>query len=165
MRPVAAVVAAAGLALSACTVGATEACGPVEHPELQGGSHLIGDAEPPVPYTSTPGTSGWHTGGQPRIGVIDRDAPLDDPQIVAALEVGQVVAAYDPDELPADQVDELERLARDDFSGQLTVTAFTGDMGAPLVLNAWVTRQPCSRVDPDAIASFVDRFGGAGPDH
>lgn len=155
---------AAGLLLASCAGGASEACGPVEHPELQGGSHLLGDATPPVPYSSTPGTSGWHASGQPPTGVIDRDSPLTDPQLVASLESGQVVAAYDPDALPAEQVDELEQFARDRFAGRLTVTAFTEDMGAPLVLNAWATRQPCSRVDADAIESFIDNFGDAAED-
>ncbi|MGH3440717.1 MAG: DUF3105 domain-containing protein [Nitriliruptorales bacterium] len=160
------VAVAAGLLLTACAGDdAAQACGPVEHPELQGGSHLIGDAEPPVPYSSTPGTSGWHASGQPPTGVIDRGTPLTDTQIVASLEAGQVVAAYDPDGLAADQVDELERLARDRFSGQLTVAPFTQDMGAPLVLNAWATRQPCSRVDTDVIASLIDRLGDTSTGH
>lgn len=159
-------VVAAGLLLAACVGdGAAEACGPVEHPELQGGSHLIGDTAAPVPYSSTPGTSGWHASGAPPTGVIDRDAPLTDPQVVASLEAEQVVAAYDPGGLPADQIDELEELARERFSGELTVAAYTQDMGAPLVLNAWATRQPCSRVDADTIASFIDRFQDTATDH
>ncbi len=47
------------------------ACAPVETVEIQGGAHLLGDREPPVPYNSTPPTSGWHASGPPAIGIRD----------------------------------------------------------------------------------------------
>ncbi|HEX2026615.1 MAG TPA: DUF3105 domain-containing protein [Nitriliruptorales bacterium] len=143
------------LLAGACSSGQPP-CGEVEHPPLQGGGHLIGDAPPPGPYSSTPGTSGWHAGGAPRTGVFGGSDALSEPELVLALESGQVVAAYAPT-LPDDQVAELERLATDRFAGILTVTPFEGDMGAPLVLNAWATRQPCQRVDAGTVATFIDR--------
>ncbi len=161
MRPTVTTLAlAAALLAAGCDDGTSPpaACGPVEHPELQGGGHLVGDAGPPVPYSSTPGTSGWHRSGTPRTGVPDE--PLSEPEIVAALENGQVVAAYDPDALPPDQVALLEELATDRFAGELTVTAFEQEMGAPVVLNAWGTRMPCGVVDPDAVADFVSTHAG-----
>ncbi|MBW3576487.1 MAG: DUF3105 domain-containing protein [Actinobacteria bacterium] len=139
------------------------ACGAVEHPEVQAGSHLIGGATPPVPYSSTPGTSGWHAAGAPRTGVFGAADPLSEPEIVKALEVGQVVAAYDPTRLAADATAQLEELAHDRFAGALTVTPFSGDLGAPLVLNAWGVRQPCTGVDADAIGAFVEEHAEPHP--
>lgn len=160
-------VAVAALVAGACGGGggASLACGPVEHPELQGGGHLIGDAEPPVPYSSTPGTSGFHAAGAPRTGVFQEDRALTEPELVLDLEVGQVVAAYAPGRLTDAEVAELEELATGPLSGELTVTPFDGDMGAPLTLNAWGTRRPCSTVDRDTITGFVEEFGGEGPGH
>lgn len=156
---------AACVLLAACEAGEAVACGPVEHPELQGGGHLLGDTEPPVPYSSTPGTSGFHAAGNPPEGVFGRDDALTEPQIVRALEFGQVVAAYDPARLPESEVSQLEELASGPLSGQLTVTPFDGDMGAAVTLNAWGTRQPCSTVDPEAVRGFVDGFGGSSRHH
>ncbi len=159
MRRLTAAFAVAAGGLAACG-GASQAaaCGPVEHPELQGGAHLIGDTAPPVPYSSTPGTSGFHTAGRPRTGVVGE--PLTEPEIVTLLEGGQAVAAYDPEQLPPSEVRDLRDLARGRLAGRLTVTPFNRDMGAPLTLNAWGTRQACGRVDAAAVAAFVARHGG-----
>lgn len=162
-RTATAALAALVVLAGGCAGGAAAACGPVEHPELQGGGHLIGDAEPPVPYSSTPGTSGFHAAGAPPTGVFDD--PLTEPQIVLSLEVGQAVAAYDPQRLSDGDVTRLEELATGPLADRLTVTPFEGDMGAAVTLNAWGTRQPCSSVDPDAVGTFVDEFGGGGPEH
>lgn len=164
-RSVLAAVAVAAVVASSCGSGAEVACGPVEHPELQGGGHLIGDAEPPVPYSSTPGTSGFHAAGAAPEGVYGEEDPLTEPAIVLSLESGQVVAAYAPQDLPEAEVAELEDLATGPLADRLTVTPFDGDMGAPLTLNAWGTRRPCSTVDPDTVRAFVEGFGGSGPDH
>lgn len=163
-RPVLAAVAVVAVTAVGCGESAV-ACGPVEHPELQGGGHLIGDVEPPVPYSSTPGTSGFHAAGAPPEGVFGEDDALNEPQIVRALESGQVVVAYASDRVPDDEVASLEDLASGDLSGRLTVTPFAGDMGAPVTLNAWGTRQPCSSIDEDAVRGFVEEYGGSGPEH
>lgn len=134
--------------------GATEACGPTVEPPLQDGSHLIGDSEPPVPYSSTPATSGWHASGNPRTGVIPADDPLTDPELVLTIEVGHVVAAYDPDRLAEDAVGELERLATGTYPDRLTVTPYEG-ADAPLTLVAWGVLRPCDELDPAAVDAFV----------
>lgn len=77
---------------------------------------------------------------------------------MAALEAGQVVVAYDPSSLPDHEVRETERLVREQLEDRVTVTPFEGDMGAPLVLNAWGARRPCDQFDIDAVRAFVDRF-------
>lgn len=78
-----------------------------------------------------------------------------------------MVAAYDPGVLPAAQIAETQRLATSEHRGSLTGTAFDGDMGAPLVLNAWGARQPCSRMNAAALARFVAAFAdpAAASDH
>lgn len=143
--------------------GATDACRPAVEPPLQDGSHLIGDAEPPVPYSSTPATSGWHASGNPRTGVIPADDPLTDPELVLTLEVGQVVAAYDPERLDEDAVGELERLATDTYPDRLTVTPYEG-ADAPLTLVAWGVLRPCDELDPAAVDAFVAAHADPGTD-
>ena len=144
---------------TACGPPDSGACQAVERPEEQSGSHLIGDATPPVAYSSTPGTSGWHAGGAPPQGVFGADDALTEPQIVSALESGQVVIAYDPDDVTTDDIARLEELATGRFEGQVTVTPFDGDMGAAIVLNGWAVRQACSALDEAALADFVATFG------
>ena len=58
---------------------------------MQFGSHLIGDAEPPVPYSSTPPTSGWHASGGFQIVVQPTDQPLRESVQVSIEEAGDVV--------------------------------------------------------------------------
>lgn len=137
---------------------ATDACAQGELPQLQAGSHLLGDTEPPVPYSSTPASSGWHDSGVPDTGV--RTEPLDDPALVAVLEVGGVAAVYDPERLDPASVEALEATARDAFPERLTVAPYDGDPGAPLVLAAWGVLQRCDDLDPDATAEFVLRYHG-----
>ena len=137
------------------------ACGEIEEPALQDGGHLIGDQQPPVPYSSTPGSSGWHTSGPPPTGV--HAEPLTDPQIVSVLHGGGVVAAYDPARLDQDQIRSLEDLGhRDD---RLTVAPYDGQLPTPLALVSWGRLQRCDRVAAPAIASFADRTAGSADGH
>lgn len=140
---------------------ATEACPAPVEPPLQDGTHLIGDAQPPVPYSSTPATSGWHAAGTPRTGVIPPDDPLTDPELVLTIEVGQVVAAYDPERVDAATVDELEQLATDTYADHLTVTPYEG-ADAPVSLVAWGVLQSCEELDTEALDAFVAAY--ADPD-
>lgn len=164
-----AAVAALGVAVTACGgdapagAVATAGCAEVEFPPLVGGSHLLGDQEPPVPYTSVPGTSGWHAAPstQPAAGV--RSEPLPEPELVLLLEVGQVVVAYDPEEVRAAEVERLAALAEGALDNQMTVTPFPADMGAAVVLNAWGVRQPCRAVDEQAITRFVTAYADRAP--
>lgn len=136
------------------TAAAADACDPPVEPTLQDGSHLIGDAEPPVPYSSTPATSGWHASGAPRTGVIAPDDPLSDPELVLTIEVGHVVAAYDPARVEDATVDELEQLASGTYADRLTVTPYEG-AEAPLSLVAWGVLQSCRELDTAALDAFV----------
>lgn len=136
------------------TADPTPTCAEEEHPKLQSGSHLIGDAEPPVPYSSTPPTSGWHASGLPQPGV--HDEPLSEPQMVSLLEGGGVVAAYDPARLALEDVEALEALALASEEGYLSVTPYEVEMPTPLALTAWGVLQRCTVFDRTAVAAFVE---------
>lgn len=132
------------------TVGAapSDACQPVEHPPLQLGSHLVGDAEPPAPYTSTPPSSGWHSTSIPPPGIADQ--PLEDPDIVSALEAGLVVVAVSP------EIDLAEATALvEQFPRRLVVTTFEQAMPTPVALLSWGKLSRCDELDPTGVTTFV----------
>jgi hypothetical protein len=126
-------------------------CDPVQRPQLQEGSHLIGDREPPVPYSSSPPTSGWHSGGPP----LDPGTYLEEvsgPEQVRVIEQGGVVVAHDP-ALPADQLERLQRMPSE-VEG-IVVTPYA-DAPAPVTLTAWGVLQHCRDVAPEEVAAFRD---------
>ena len=149
------------LALASCgqAGGAEVACGPVERPQLQGGRHLIGDREPPVPYSSTPPTSGWHASGAPRFGVAGASDPLTEPEQVSVLEAGGVVVSYR--DLPEADIRLLETIAGG-HPQRVAVTPYGALEPGQIALTAWGTVQRCDRVDVDAIAAFIDARSGTG---
>ena len=126
-------------------------CDPVQRPQLQEGSHLLGDQAPPVPYTSSPPTSGWHSSGRP----LDPGTYLEEvsgPQQVRVLEQGGTVLTYDPS-LPADRIDDLQRLPSE-VDG-LLVTPYAA-AEAPVTLTAWGVLQQCRTVSAEDVAAFRD---------
>lgn len=135
---------------------ATSQCKAAEIQPLQSGLHLIGDREPPVPYSSVPPTSGWHSSGPPPSGVAEE--PLSEPQQVAVLEGGGVVAAHGV--LSTEGRAQLEALVSR-HEGQLVVTAYDKLEEGQIVLTSWGVLQRCDGVDPEAIATFVDAYGNA----
>lgn len=142
---------------------ATAACDAGELPRLQAGSHLLGDTPPPVPYSSTPATSGWHLSGAFATGVIDE--PIDDPHVVAILEQGGVAALYDPAATGDDEVAELAALAEGPYAERLSVAPYDGELGSPVALTAWGVLQRCDAVDGDAVGTFVLRYHGVAASH
>ncbi len=138
---------------------ASEVCADEEQPRLQAGSHLLGDAEPPVPYSSVPPTSGWHRSGAPTLGVAE--AELSDPQVVSALEAGNVVVAYDPARTSQAEVDRLVELATGSLQGRLTVTAYTAEMPTGLAYLGWGVLRRCEQLDEAALSAFVLTHQGA----
>lgn len=141
-------------------VGATDRCGTVELPPVQAGSHLLGDADPPVPYSSTPPTSGWHASGAPPLGVFD--TPLSEPGQVLALEVGAVVITHRG--LEDHQIAELRALATaPPLAGRVTVTPYERIAPGEVVLATWGALQRCDGVDEEAIRRFVAAFAVEDP--
>jgi hypothetical protein len=127
-------------------------CDPLERPQLQEGSHLLGDQEPPVPYTSSPPTSGWHTSAPPLPAGAYAD-PITEPELVRVLEQGDVVLAYDP-ALPEDRIGQLQRLPSS-VAG-LVVTPYEQPMSSPLALVAWGVLQRCEDVTAQDVTAFRD---------
>lgn len=153
-----ATVAGCLLLLASCSAGSTgdplaaANCEPVERPQVQEGSHLIGDQEPPVPYTSSPPTSGWHSSGRP----LDPGTYVEEvsgPEQVRVLEQGGIVVSHDP-ALPADQLDRIQRLPSR-VEGNIVVTP-REDAPAPVTLAAWGVLQHCQDVTAEEVAAFHD---------
>ena len=136
--------------------GATAACGPVETIPIQGEGHLVGDQDPPVPYNSTPPTSGWHTSGDVAFEVYGPDGALREPEQVTVLELGGVVVSYNG--LTEDDVATLTDLVSGEHAGQAALTPYAQLEEGQVALTAWGKLQPCDAVDPDAIAAFVEAY-------
>ncbi len=146
-------------------VVATAQCEALEAQRVQTGSHLLDpDGEPPVPYTSSPPTSGWHALGLPPVEAYAE--PISDPAQVSILEGGAVIAAYAG--LGDGDVAELESLARE-FSGRLATTPYPALDDGEVVLTTWGALQRCDGLDPEAVRTFVTAFAvpdpGAPTDH
>jgi hypothetical protein len=136
---------------------ATDRCAAPVFPPLQFGSHLLGDTEPPVPYSSTPPTSGWHASGAIPIGINELTAP----QQVSVLESGAVVVTHRG--LPAEEQDVLEDLATAAHDGRLAVTPFDALADGEVVLAAWGVLQRCDGVDVEAVSAFVETYAAEDP--
>ncbi len=134
---------------------ATERCGDLEQPQLQFGSHLIGDAEPPVPYSSIPPTSGWHRSGLPPEGVFD--TPLAEPGQVATLEAGGVVITHH--DLPADDLAALEaHLTETDVLDRVVLTPYDAIDPGTVALTSWGALQRCDGLDLAAVDAYIAAY-------
>lgn len=167
-RPVHAALVAVALAASACAVDESPqaasdavACSDVEHPPDQAGGHLLGDQDPPEPYSSTPPTSGWHTTGAFDITVHHADDPLPEPGQVSVLEAGAVVVTHH--DLAEADLDALTTHVGAHHEGQVAVTPYTELEPGEVTFTAWGTLQRCDGVDLDALDEFVDEHGAPDP--
>lgn len=136
-------------------------CGSVETPALQGGSHLLGDQPPPVPYASTPPTSGWHSSGAFSIGVRGPSEALSEPEQVSVLEAGGVVATYR--DLSEGDRGALEEAATMAHAGRVAVTPYDRLQEGEVAFTAWGALQRCDGLDLGALASFVDTYADPEP--
>lgn len=134
---------------------ATDRCAAPELPPVQAGLHLIGDREPPVAYSSTPPTSGWHRSGVAGPGVAA--SPLTEPVQVGLLEAGVVVISHGG--LTADQRSALAGLA-ERFPETVAVAPYAPLGEGEVVSAAWGVLQRCSGVDRDVLVRFVEFYGG-----
>lgn len=141
------------------TPGATDQCGPVETIPIQGEGHLVGDQDPPVPYNSTPPTSGWHTSGDVAFAVYGADEPLREPEQVTVLELGGVVVSYNG--LAEADVATLADLVAGQYAGQAALTPYEGLGEGEVALTAWGKVQICDGVDTAAIDTFIDAYAQA----
>lgn len=136
-------------------------CAPEELPRQQLGSHLIGDRRPPVPYSSTPPTSGWHASGSFAIGISPPDQPLSEAQQVSVLEVGGVVVTYH--QLPEVDRRQLEAHVRDRFPDRVAVTSYDKLGPGQVAFTAWGVLQRCDTLDLSVLESFVAAHAAADP--
>lgn len=132
---------------------ATGQCAAPEMPDLQAGLHLIGDRQPPVPYSSVPPTSGWHRSGMAQPGVAD--APLAEPLQVGLLEEGRVVISHGT--LAVEATDALADIA-EAHAELVAVTAYDPLAEGEVVAAAWGVLQRCDGVDAEALGRFVDFY-------
>lgn len=135
-------------------------CGEVEHPEEQSGGHLIGDAAPPVPYSSTPPTSGWHASGNPERGV--HTEPLSEPEQVTILELGGIVVTWNG--LSAQDQAELEEYVAAN-ARHVASTPYDKLPEGAVAVAGWGVLQRCTGLDLEAVEAFVEEHQGGGPEH
>lgn len=141
---------------------ATADCGPLTYPELQFGLHLIAGNPPPVPYSSSPPTSGWHASGRFDIAVQPRNQPLPEPVQVSVLEVGGGVVSYH--DLPDDELAELREHVDAQHAGRVAVTPYDKLETGHVAFTAWGVVQDCEALDLDALDRFVDAYVAPDPD-
>lgn len=137
-------------------------CAPVDRPPVQGGEHLIGDQEPPVPYSSTPPTSGWHSSGAFEIAIHGPEDPLSEPRQVSVLEAGGAVIAYR--DLGDDDRRALEDLVRDRYDGRVSLTPYDKLEPGHVAMTGWGVLQRCDGVDLEAVSAFVEEHADEEPD-
>ena len=135
---------------------ATAACDAVETVPIQGEGHLVGDQAPPVPYNSSPPTSGWHTSTDVAIVNAPDDEPLTEPEQVTVLELGGVVVAHNG--LEAGEQESLESLITEKFSGQAAATRYDELGQGEVALTAWGKLQRCEALDLQAVAAFAEAY-------
>lgn len=122
---------------------------------LQTGSHLIGDAGPPVPYSSTPPTSGWHASGPPPLGVFDE--PLSEPAQVSTLEAGGVVVTHNG--LSAADQAQLAATLNREGADRSAMTPYDALAAGQVVFASWGAMQRCDGVDTAALSAYVRAYG------
>lgn len=114
---------------------------------------MIGAQDPPVPYSSTPPTSGWHAAGPPSIAVHGSEEPLPEPGQVSVLEAGAVVVTYRG--LSGEDRSRLEAHVLDHHDGRVAVTPYDALDHGQVAFTAWGVVQRCSGLDLAALDGFV----------
>jgi hypothetical protein len=132
----------------------TIAAGPDDRRHLPYGTdHDYGTPFPIFgPHSPRPTETGFYERPQPAV------------ELVHALEHGNVVIYYDIAD--AEVLAKLRRLTEDhpgSWDGVVVVPS--PRLGSRIVLTAWENRMTLSRFDETAIAEFLDRFRGRGPEH
>ena len=141
----------------------TAGCRPVERLPDSGHNHLAADADPPVPYSTTPPTSGWHYRGADRLEEVlgVHEEALEEPEHVSALAIGGVVVSHRGLD-PATR-DELEALAGG-LDRPVAVTPYAALDDGEVVLTAWATRQVCDGFDAVDVTAFIEEHADEEPD-
>jgi hypothetical protein len=122
---------------------------------FEGKRHIPYDGAPHDPYRSMPPTSGPHS---PRVvppGIYRK--PVAEELQVHVLEHGHVLLQYAPD-VPADVVDDLERIGRQ-YPRDVVVAPYP-KLGHGIALSGWQRSQRLDSLDEAAIVGFVTTVPG-----
>lgn len=141
-------------------------CGRTTTVPEQAGSHLVGDNDPPVPYNSTPPTSGWHSSGSVTIGVYSARDPLSEPEQVSVLEAGGSVISYGG--LRGRDVNALRRLVQREYEGRVAVTPYRKLGTGEVAVTSWGKLLHCEGVHDKTLRRFLDKHVAedvGNPDH
>lgn len=155
------------------TVNAAQAALPGTVFPSQGNTH-INPGEPHPLYNSNPPTSGWHYPTWPKRGIYT--LPLPEEYLLHFQEHAGVVVHYNPNTLPADQLQQLTAIVCDELNkGEgLVVMAPDPDIPQPIALTAWQRLEAFSSLTGEqaTIENFIERLqcvydpeGVCGPPH
>lgn len=129
----------------------------VASPRNEGRSHVA--AGESIAYATATPTSGPHTPGSPRCGILGQQLP---PELaVHALEHGSVVIWYQP-ELAGDEVGGLRAIVNR-FDDRVILSP-NGQLDQPIVATAWNRLKAYETADPE-IEEFIDTYRGRGPEN
>ncbi len=123
----------------------------------EGRTHV--DANTPVQYTTATPTSGTHTTGTPRCGILGQQLPAE--LAVHALEHGTVVIWYQPtlaDEVVSDLRDIVNR-----FDDRVILSP-NAEMADPVVATAWLRIKAYDGADPE-LEEFIQTYRERGPEN
>lgn len=127
---------------------ADAACGkPFAEPIDPNSSQHLLPGSPELPYTTDPPTSGAHRPGEVPTGLVLKQ--LDRATQVNALEAGRVIIQYR-------KLNAIGFAAVGKLAGDNVVVAPNRDLKSPIVATAWLFKMECSKVDGDALQSFID---------
>ncbi len=126
-------------------------------PRNEGRTHVsTGES---VDYATATPTSGPHSAGAPRCGVLGQQLP---PELaVHALEHGSVVIWYQPG-LAGDEVGELRAIVGR-FDDRVILSP-NGQLDQPIVATAWNRLKPYEPGDPE-LEEFIETYRGRGPEN
>ena len=129
----------------------------VSSPTNEGRTHVASGQS--VAYATATPTSGPHSAGAPRCGVLSQQLP---PELaVHALEHGSVVIWYQPG-LDGDDVGAL-RVIVNRFDDRVILSP-NGQLDQPIVATAWNRLKAYETSDPE-IEEFIETYRGRGPEN
>jgi hypothetical protein len=108
----------------------------------------------PISYPQTPPVGGAHNEVWQSCGIYDK--PVANENAVHSLEHGSVWITYRPD-LPADQVEQLRKLARG--HSHMLVSPYP-NLPAPIVASAWGVQLKIEGANTSAFGRFMDSLLG-----
>ncbi|EXF23842.1 hypothetical protein BG28_01765 [Nesterenkonia sp. AN1] len=106
----------------------------------------------PVDYDQNPPVGGTHSSTWLNCGTYTQEVPAENA--VHSLEHGAIWVTYDPQNVPQDQVDELESVLPDTY----VVLSPYEDMDSPITLSAWGAQVAVETPGDERIEQFVNKY-------